>query len=224
MEEEGWYYHNAMVHEGVIYHPECFKDLEKNGGCMDSSMDTTADSVMDNTADSAMDTSNSAIKDPAMDVEEMTPMVADVKLEQPEQSEEESQPSSNEMETPISVKAEDEPLEPEIKTESAPPQQAESVEAEPNTENPEDPSEEVNKEPKEEEEEEDKKLAEEETDKASSANTSLVGDESHELAAPVMSQPKVVNLLAGGDWLCLSSQLTVVIITKIYLSYERTHG
>jgi len=230
VEEEGWYYHNAMLHEGVLYHPECFKDLEKNGGCMDSSMDTTADSVMDNTADSAMDTSNGAIKDPAMDVEEMTPMVADVKLEQPEQSEEESQPSSNEIaETPINVKAEDpEPLEPEIKTESAPPHQAESVEAEPNTENSEDPSEEVKKEPKEEEEdeevEEDKKVAEEETEKASSANTSLVGDESHELAAPVMSQPKVVNLLEGGDWLCLSSQLTVVILTKIYLSYERTHG
>ena len=145
MEEEGWYYHNAMLHEGVLYHPECFKDLEKNGG-MDSSMDTTADSVMDNTADSAMDTSNGAIKDPAMDVEEMTPMVADVKLEQPEQSDEESKPSSNEIaETPINVKAEDpEPLEPENKTESA-----ESVEAEPNTENSEDSSEEVKKEPKE---------------------------------------------------------------------------
>ena len=79
----------------------------------------------------------------------------------------------------------------------------------------------------EEAEQEVKEEAEKEVEEESSANTSLVGDESHMLAAPIMSQPKVVNLLEGGDWLCLPSQFSsIVIITKIYLSprsssYER---
>merc|ERR1712110_620025 len=38
---------------------------------------------------------------------------------------------------------------------------------------------------------EEKEEAEKEVEEESSANTSLVGDESHMLAAPVMSQPKV---------------------------------
>ena len=43
-EEGGWYLHNAMRHEGVLYHPECFKDLDKVSQ-VDSSMDTTADNL-----------------------------------------------------------------------------------------------------------------------------------------------------------------------------------
>merc|ERR1712073_212986 len=46
-EEEGWYLHNAMEHENVIYHPECFKD--KNN-VVDTSMDTTTDSGLDTSA------------------------------------------------------------------------------------------------------------------------------------------------------------------------------
>ena len=86
MEEEGWYFHNAMIHDGVIYHPECFKDLEKNGECLETSMDTTADS----TADSNMDTSTPAVQEPEdqeqpMEADlEVKPTVADVKEEQPE--------------------------------------------------------------------------------------------------------------------------------------------
>ena len=78
MEEEGWYLHNAMIHEGVIYHPDCFKDLQKNGD-LDNSLDTTADSVMD--------TSSGVIKEEAPEEtdQEMKPVVPDVKLEQTEE-------------------------------------------------------------------------------------------------------------------------------------------
>merc|ERR1719431_1306870 len=43
-EEGGWYLHNAMRHEGVLYHPECYKDLDKVSQ-VDSSMDTTTDNL-----------------------------------------------------------------------------------------------------------------------------------------------------------------------------------
>merc|ERR1719195_1054029 len=73
VEEEGWYFHNAMIHDGVIYHPECFKDLEKNGECLETSMDTTADS----TADSNMDTSTPAVQEPE---DQEQPMEADLEV------------------------------------------------------------------------------------------------------------------------------------------------
>merc|ERR1712233_206099 len=43
-EEGGWYLHNAMRHEDVLYHPECHKDLDK-AGQVDSSMDTTTENI-----------------------------------------------------------------------------------------------------------------------------------------------------------------------------------
>ena len=208
MEEEGWYLHNAMIHEGVIYHPDCFKDLQKNGG-LDNSLDTTADSVMD--------TSSGAIKEetPEESDQEMKPAVPDVKLEQTEEMITEpaaeppapAEPSEMVVETPVSVKEEQPEPEP-VKTE--PMELSEEVKTEltdPTADQLEEPEQEV------------KEEAEKEVEEESSANTSLVGDESHMLAAPVMSQPKVVNLLEGGDWLCLPSQFSsIVMITKIYLS------
>merc|ERR1711872_1022631 len=55
-EEEGWYLHNAMKHEGVIYHPECFKD--KNN------MDTSVDTTLEN---STMDTSENNVDEVPME-------------------------------------------------------------------------------------------------------------------------------------------------------------
>jgi len=43
-EEGGWYLHNAMRHEGVLYHPECYKDLDK-ASQVDSSIDTTTENI-----------------------------------------------------------------------------------------------------------------------------------------------------------------------------------
>ena len=229
VEEEGWYLHNAMIHEGVIYHPDCFKDLQKNGG-LDTSLDTTADSVMD--------TSSGVIKEEAHEEsdQEMKPTVPDVKLEQTEEETTAepaseppaaAEPSEMEVEAPVSVK-EEQPeslkieameLTEEVKTEPSD-QTADKVEEKEGLKEEKD-------EEKDEEKEEVTEESEKELEEESSANTSLVGDESHMMAAPVMSQPKVVNLLEGGDWLCLPSQFSsIVIITKIYLSprpscYER---
>ena len=44
MEEGGWYLHNAMRHEGVLYHPECHKDMEKVGQ-VDTSFNTTIEAI-----------------------------------------------------------------------------------------------------------------------------------------------------------------------------------
>ena len=217
MEEEGWYLHNAMIHEGVIYHPDCFKDLQKNGD-LDNSLDTTADSVMD--------TSSGVIKEEAPEEtdQEMKPVVPDVKLEQTEEMITEpaaAEPSEMVVETPVIPKEEQPEAEPEpeaANTEAMELTEEDKTELTDQTEvKQEEPEPDVKEEPEVKEVEEE-----------SSANTSLVGDEeSHMLAAPVMSQPKVVNLLEGGDWLCLPSQFSsIVIITKIYLSprsscYER---
>merc|ERR1711981_466206 len=108
-----------------------------------------------------------------------------MKVEQPDQVAPEPQPQPTEMEveTPFSLKEESESKpEPETETETQTQTEAAvtelpelNIKAEQPTDNSEEPSEE----------------AEQETEEASSANTSLVGDESHMLAAPVMSQPKV---------------------------------
>ena len=213
MEEEGWYLHNAMIHEGVIYHPDCFKDLQKNGD-LDNSLDTTADSVMD--------TSSGVIKEerPEESDQEMKPLVPEVTQEQAEEMITEPAPAeSTEMvvETPVSVK-EEQPEPESVNTEAMEAMElTEEVKTE-LTDKLEEPEQEV-KEETEKEVKEEKEEAEKEVEEESSANTSLVGDESHMLAAPVMSQPKVVNLLEGGDWLCLPSQFSsIVIITKIYTS------
>ena len=217
MEEEGWYLHNAMIHEGVIYHPDCFKDLQKNGG-LDNSLDTTADSVMD--------TSSGVIKEEAQEEpdQEMKSEVPDVRPEQTEEIKTEAaaeppataEPSEMEVETPVSLK--EEQSEPEsVNTEAM---EAMELTDEVKTELTDQTAEKLEESEKEENEEKEvKEEAEKELEEESSANTSLVGDESHMLAAPVMSQPKVVNLLEGGDWLCLPSQFSsIVMITKIYLS------
>jgi len=44
LEEGGWYLHNAMRHEGVLYHPECHKDMEKVGQ-VDTSFNTTIEAI-----------------------------------------------------------------------------------------------------------------------------------------------------------------------------------
>ena len=44
LEEVGWYLHNAVRNEGVLYHPECHKDMEKVGTA-DTSVDTTIDAM-----------------------------------------------------------------------------------------------------------------------------------------------------------------------------------
>ena len=218
MEEEGWYLHNAMIHEGVIYHPDCFKDLQKNGD-LDNSLDTTVDSVMD--------TSSGVIKEetPEESDQEMKPEVPEVKLEQAEEMITEptpAEPTEMVVETPVSVK-EEQPEPESVNTEAMEAMElSEEVKTEltDSTANKlEEPEQEVKEETEKEVEAEKEVETEKEVEEESSANTSLVGDESHMLAAPVMSQPKVVNLLEGGDWLCLPSQFSsIVIITKIYHS------
>ena len=222
VEEEGWYLHNAMIHEGIIYHPECFKDLQKNGE-LDSSLDTTADSMMD--------TSTGVIKEEAPEGsdQEMKPVVPDLKLEQPEEMISEppapAEPIEMVVETPVSVKEEKPEQESETTEAMELTEEVKTELTDPPADQPDEPTKEVKEEDAEDAEKEQEQ--EQELEEESSANTSLVGDESHMLAAPVMSQPKVVNLLEGGDWLCLSPQFSsIVIITKIYLSplpsrYER---
>lgn len=44
LEEGGWYLHNAIRHDDVLYHPECHKDMEKTS-LVDTSVDTTTEAM-----------------------------------------------------------------------------------------------------------------------------------------------------------------------------------
>merc|ERR1719445_2760223 len=128
-----------------------------------------------------MDTSTGVIKEEAPEGsdQEMKPVVPDLKLEQPEEMVSESPaPAEMVVETPVSVK--EEKPEPESET-----TEAMELTEEVKTELTDPPAEQPDEPTKEEQE------LEQEQEEESSANTSLVGDESHMLAAPVMSQPKV---------------------------------
>ena len=43
-EEGGWYLHNAVRHDDVLFHPECHKDMDKVGQ-VDTSVDTTIETM-----------------------------------------------------------------------------------------------------------------------------------------------------------------------------------
>ena len=154
-EEEGWYLHNAMVYEGTVYHPECFKD--KNNA-MDSSLDTSADQTM-------------AEENEVVPKEE--PMSQEVdKVVSPAEAE-----NGESMEVtvaePVSIKEEKDAVQQTDNQENAPVEEMEVKSEEP-----------VEKVEPEEEKAEDKQ-------EDQSANTSLA-DDNMLLAAPVVTQPKVV--------------------------------
>ena len=171
-EEEGWYLHNAMEHENVIYHPECFKD--KNN-VVDTSMDTTTDS--------GLDTSAVVTKEEPADTEEEEAKPSTEEMQQEDSIQEtndvkEEPPSAAETsEEDLNVKEEITPIAAPTDAMEESKEDAEDVKTETDIK-----TEDVSEEPQEEEVKEDDP----------SANTSLVSDDNMMLAAPVVSQPKVV--------------------------------
>ena len=170
-EEEGWYLHNAMEHENVIYHPECFKD--KNN-VVDTSMDTTTDSGLDTSAvvtkEEPADTEEEAKPSTEeMQQEDSIQETNDVKVEPPSAAET--------SEEDLNVKEEITPIAAPTDAMEESKEDAEDVKTETDIK-----TEDVSEEPQEEEVKEDDP----------SANTSLVSDDNMMLAAPVVSQPKVV--------------------------------
>ena len=171
-EEEGWYLHNAMEHENVIYHPECFKD--KNN-VVDTSMDTTTDSGLDTSAvvtkEEPADTEEEEAKPSTeeMQQEDSAQETNDVKVELPSAAET--------SEEDLNVKEEITPIAAPTDAMEESKEDAEDVKTETDIK-----TEDVSEEPQEEEVKEDDP----------SANTSLVSDDNMMLAAPVVSQPKVV--------------------------------
>ena len=168
-EEEGWYLHNAMVYEGIVYHPECFKD--KNNA-MDNSLDTSADTAMET---SVVAENEVVPKQEPMAEEESKPLEEE-KFAAPVKAENDEKESMEVTETEsVSIKEETDEV------------QDTNVQEEPHVEEMETKDEEANEEVKPEEE---KAVENKEEDR--SANTSLVSDDNMLLAAPVVTQPKVV--------------------------------
>jgi len=171
-EEEGWYLHNAMKHEGIIYHPECFKDK---------------DNVVDTSLDSTMDKSTIEQETVVTKIEPLETMETDIKPVV-ENMETEAGGDANTCDTvkheddapmeestePINVKKEPSIEQP---TEEEPLEDASDVKQEAEVKTEDDVAEMVD-------------TAEEKTESLS-ANTSLVSDDNLMLAAPVVTQPKV---------------------------------
>lgn len=82
-EEGGWYLHNAVRHDGVLYHPECHKDMDKVGQ-VDTSVDTTIE-TMDTTETEQKADLDESIENILERVEEDdVEMKPEVKVEEPD--------------------------------------------------------------------------------------------------------------------------------------------
>ena len=165
-EEEGWYLHNAMVYEGTVYHPECFKD--KNNA-MDTSLETSAveeadvitkqdpeemETPVETAKPEAEETAAppaevESVKEESMELIETETANVSIKEEENKDGEEETNVQENESKMEVDVKNE-EATEEEVKTE------------------------------------------EKEEEKVADLSASLVSDDNMLLAAPVVTQPKVV--------------------------------
>merc|ERR1712098_799997 len=166
-EEEGWYLHNAMKHEGVIYHPECFKD-KKN---LDTSVDTTLE-------DSAMDTSENNLNEEPMEQAPAEEKAIKAEVERKNDDDTAAAPLEN-----LSIKEETHDTE-NVKEEPKQEINEVNVKTEPSVSPKIESDETKNDEVKDEE------LNEENVN--SSGNTSFVVDDHMMLAAPVITQQKVV--------------------------------
>ena len=186
-EEEGWYLHNAMkAEDGIIYHPECFKDRTQaldNSADADTTMDadTTAEkSSMETTIDvvtKQMETTLDVVtkQEPTAIDEESKPSdtsLNDVNIKKEESDVENVQSESNNGEVSVKLEGAIEDSSPDPSNEIPP----ESMESEVKTEELSDEAQED---------------AKQESDGCVS-HTSLVTDDNMQLAAPIMPQPKVV--------------------------------
>lgn len=160
-----------MVYEGIVYHPECFKD--KNNA-MDNSLDTSADTAMETSvvAENEVVPKQEPMTEEEPKIPEEDKAVAPIKAEN--DKEESMEVTETETES-VSIKEENDPV------------QETNVQEDPNVEEMETKDEEANEEVKPEEEK-----AVEDKEEDLSANTSLVSDDNMLLAAPVVTQPKVV--------------------------------
>ena len=160
-----------MVYEGIVYHPECFKD--KNNA-MDNSLDTSADTAMETSvvAENEIVPKQEPMADEESKTLEEEKVVAPVKAENDQEESMEVIEAGTES---VSIKEETDAV------------QETNVQEDPNVEEMETKDEEANEEVKPEEE---KAVEDKEEDR--SANTSLVSDDNMLLAAPVVTQPKVV--------------------------------
>ena len=153
-----------MVYEGTVYHPECFKD--KNNA-MDSSLDTSADQTMETSEGNEVVPKEEPNAEEKPESHEVEKVVSPVKTENRE-------PMDVTVAEPVSIKEEKDAVQETDIQENAPVEEMEV--------NNEEPVEKV--EPEEEKSEEVKQDDQ-------SANTSLA-DDNMSLAAPVVTQPKVV--------------------------------
>merc|ERR1719154_83935 len=188
MEEGGWYLHNAVRVDGVLYHPECHKDMEKVGHG-DTSVDTTIDT---------MDTSEEKVHTDGLEepvgqilelVKEEPEADIDVKPEVLDNDSEKIESSVEKMDTEcIGVK--EEGVEKELKP------------TDDNDNNVEVKGEVVG--------EGDESMEEVNEDEVASANNSLVADGAesgaNSLSAPVVAQPKVVMTGLHGELPVLTVQ------------------
>ena len=189
-----------MKHEGIIYHPECFKDK---------------DNVVDTSLDSTMDKSTIEQETVVTKIEPLETMETDIKPVV-ENMETEAGGDANTCDTvkheddapmeestePIIVKKE---LSIEQPTEEEPLEDASDVKHEAEVKTEDDVAEMVD-------------TAEEKTESLS-ANASLVSDDNLMLAAPVVPQPKVVVVARGRqstNWSTISVSQAVISF-KIYI-------
>jgi len=208
VEEGGWYLHNAMRHEGVLYHPECFKDMEKNTSMETASADTTMESL--DRSDHPVKLDQQEEKMESGEKEENIEQPSKLKMESENPSEEDLKAIDSlaiKEETPIPIVMQDQILTgleidslTEIKTEAPvvdvsaedPEEKMDSKSTDDNDNNVE-----IKEETENGEKEELKEDAEEGVEKTAAGNNSLV-DDAVEMSAPVVAQPKVeikVNIL-----------------------------
>ncbi len=154
-----------MVYEGTVYHPECFKD--KNNA-MDNSLDTSADTGMET----------------AVAENEIVPKEEQIAKEEPKSQEDEKFVSTVEAEN-----AKEESME-LSEAETGPVPIKEEIDALQETDVHDNANVEEMELKNDEADEEEEKTVEDKEDR--SANTSLVSDDNMLLAAPVVTQPKVV--------------------------------
>ena len=154
-----------MVYEGTVYHPECFKD--KNNA-MDNSLDTSADTGMET----------------AVAENEIVPKEEQIAKEEPKSQEDEQFVSTVEAEN-----AKEESME-LSEAETGPVPIKEEIDALQETDVHDNANVEEMELKNDEADEEEEKTVEDKEDR--SANTSLVSDDNMLLAAPVVTQPKVV--------------------------------
>ena len=161
-----------MVYEGIVYHPECFKD--KNNA-MDTSLDTSADTGLETAA--------------AVAENEIVPKEEQIAKEEPKSQEDENVVATVEAEN---VKEESMELS-EAETGSVPiKEEIDALQETDVHDNANVEEMELKNEADEEvKPEEEKTVEDKEEDR--SANTSLVSDDNMLLAAPVVTQPKVVT-------------------------------